>query len=179
MWTSITVDSIAATASAIATEVWVYPPAFSTIPSKEKPLSCNSLMISPSTLLWKVCSSKSGKSSIINIGSISGHQGSSLNPGYGASKSAIMGLTRALANDYGPKKIRVNTVTLGYFKTSMTIKSYNSKKRKKKIDSKMIIGRWGETKDLFGLAEYLISESASYITGQEFIVDGGWLVKGV
>jgi len=43
----------------------------------------------------------------------------------------------------------------------------------------MIIGRWGETKDLFGLVEYLISENASYITGQEFIVDGGWLVKGV
>ena len=125
----------------------------------------------------KLC--KSGKSSIINIGSISGHQGSSLNPGYGASKSAIMGLTRALANDYGPKKIRVNTITLGYFKTSMTIKSYNSKKRKKKIDSKMIIDRWGETKDLFGLVEYLISEQASYITGQDFVVDGGWLAKGL
>ena len=123
--------------------------------------------------------SKSGKSSIINIGSISGHEGSSLNPGYGASKSAIMGLTRALANDYGPQKIRVNTITLGYFKTPMTMKSHNSKRRKKKIDSKMIIRRWGEPKDLFGLAEYLLSEKASYITGQEFIVDGGWLAKGV
>ncbi len=123
--------------------------------------------------------SKSGKSSIINIGSISGHEGSSLNPGYGASKSGIMGLTRALANDYGPQKIRVNTITLGYFKTPMTMKSHNSKRRKKKIDSKMIIRRWGEPKDLFGLAEYLLSEKASYITGQEFIVDGGWLAKGV
>ena len=123
--------------------------------------------------------SKSGRSSIINIGSISGHEGSSLNPGYGASKSAIMGLTRALANDYGPQKIRVNTITLGYFKTPMTIKSHKSKRRRKKIDSKMIIRRWGEPKDLFGLTEYLLSEKASYITGQEFIVDGGWLAKGV
>ena len=90
-----------------------------------------------------------------------------------------MGLTRALANDYGAEKIRVNTVTLGYFKTSMTIKSYSSKKRKKKIDSKMIINRWGEPKDLFGLIEYLISDKANYVTGQEFIVDGGWLAKGL
>ena len=123
--------------------------------------------------------SKSKKSSIINIGSISGHEGSCQNPGYGASKTAILGLTRALANDYGAEKIRVNTVTLGYFKTSMTIKSYSSKKRKKKIDSKMIINRWGEPKDLFGLIEYLISDKANYVTGQEFIVDGGWLAKGL
>ena len=61
----------------------------------------------------------------------------------------------------------------------MTIKSHKSKRRRKKIDSKMIIRRWGEPKDLFGLAEYLLSEKASYITGQEFIVDGGWLAKGV
>ena len=43
----------------------------------------------------------------------------------------------------------------------------------------MIISRWGEPKDLFGLVEYLISKLASYITGQDFVVDGGWLAKGL
>ena len=90
-----------------------------------------------------------------------------------------MGLTRALANDYGSKNIRVNSISLGYFKTPMTLKSYKLKKKRKTINSKMIISRWGEPKDLFGLVEYLISEHASYITGQDFVVDGGWLAKGL
>tara|TARA_B100001765_G_C19205635_1_gene207213 strand:+ start:206 stop:337 length:132 start_codon:yes stop_codon:yes gene_type:complete len=41
----------------------------------------------------------------------------------------------------------------------------------------MIISRWGESKDIFGLVEYLMSQRAGYITGQDFVVDGGWLVK--
>ena len=90
-----------------------------------------------------------------------------------------MGLTRALANDYGSNDIRVNSISLGYFKTPMTIKIHKLKKRRKIISSRMIIGRWGEPKDLFGLVEYLISELASYITGQDFVVDGGWLAKGL
>ena len=123
--------------------------------------------------------SKSDKASIINISSISAHQGALGNPGYVSSKSAILGLTRALANDYGSKNIRVNSISLGYFKTPMTLKSYKSKKIREKINSKMIISRWGEPKDLFGLVEYLISENSSYITGQDFVVDGGWLAKGL
>ena len=59
------------------------------------------------------------------------------------------------------------------------LKSYKLKKSRKKINSRMIISRWGEPKDLFGLVEYLISEHASYITGQDFVVDGGWLAKGL
>jgi len=77
------------------------------------------------------------------------------------------------------QNIRVNSISLGYFKTPMTIKSYKLKKRRKKINSKMIINRWGEPKDLFGLVEYLVSERASYITGQDFVIDGGWLAKGL
>ena len=123
--------------------------------------------------------SKSNRASIINISSISAHQGALANPGYVSSKTAILGLTRALANDYGSNDIRVNSISLGYFKTPMTIKSHKLKKRRKIISSRMIISRWGEPKDLFGLVEYLISERASYITGQDFVVDGGWLAKGL
>ena len=90
---------------------------------------------------------KSNRASIINISSVSAHQGALANPGYVSSKTAILGLTRALANDYGLQNIRVNSISLGYFKTPMTIKSNRSKKRKKEIDSNMIISRWGEPKD--------------------------------
>jgi|TARA_B110000438_G_C15766824_1_gene630008 NAD(P)-dependent dehydrogenase (short-subunit alcohol dehydrogenase family) len=123
--------------------------------------------------------SKSNSASIINISSISAHQGALANPGYVSSKSAILGLTRALANDYGSSHIRVNSISLGYFKTPMTIKSHKEKKRRKLISSKTIINRWGDAKDLFGLVEYLISKKAGYITGQDFVVDGGWLAKGL
>jgi len=122
---------------------------------------------------------KSNSASIINISSISAHQGALENPGYVSSKSAILGLTRALANDYGSSHIRVNSISLGYFKTPMTIKSHKEKKRRKLISSKTIINRWGDAKDLFGLVEYLISKKAGYITGQDFVVDGGWLAKGL
>ena len=121
--------------------------------------------------------SKSDKASIINISSISAHQGALGNPGYVSSKSAILGLTRALANDYGLENIRVNSISLGYFKTPMTIDSYKLKKSRKAINSKMIISRWGEPKDIFGLVEYLMSQRAGYITGQDFVVDGGCLAK--
>ncbi len=72
---------------------------------------------------------------------MSAHQGALANPGYVSSKTAILGLTRALANDYGLQNIRVNSISHGYFKTPMTIKSNRSKKRKKEIDSNMIIDR--------------------------------------
>lgn len=123
--------------------------------------------------------SKSSKASIINIGSIAAHQGGVDNPGYVSSKSGIVGLTKALANDYYSANIRVNSISPGYFKSPMTEKSYKSKKRKKNISSRLIINRWGEAKDLFGLVEYLMSEKASYVTGQDFVIDGGWLAKGL
>ena len=122
---------------------------------------------------------KSNKASIINVCSVSGHQGAFNNPGYVSSKSALLGLTRALANDYSKKGIRVNSISPGYIKTSMTMKSFKSNKRRKLINSRILLKKWGEPKDLFSLFEYLLSEEAKYITGQDFVVDGGWLIKGV
>ena len=122
---------------------------------------------------------QSNRGSIINIGSIAAHHGGVDNPGYVSSKSGIIGLTKALANDYYPENIRVNSISPGYFKSPMTEKSYKSKKRKRHIDSRLIMNRWGEAKDLFGLVEYLMSEKASYVTGQDFVIDGGLLAKGL
>ena len=61
----------------------------------------------------------------------------------------------------------------------MTMESFKSNKRRKLINSRILLKKWGEPKDLFSLFEYLLSEEAKYITGQDFVVDGGWLIKGV
>ena len=116
---------------------------------------------------------------IINIASINGHLGFPSNPGYVSSKGGIISLTRALALDYNKKKIRVNSISPGYIKTNMTINSYLDYKKSKERLSRTINKRWGFPKDLIGIVELLISEKSSYINGQDFVVDGGWLSKGL
>ena len=61
----------------------------------------------------------------------------------------------------------------------MSLKSFkNSKSKKQRID-RMIIKRWGTANDLFGAIEYLISEKSAYVTGQDIVIDGGWVAKGL
>ena len=90
-----------------------------------------------------------------------------------------MTLTKALAVDYSKIKIRVNSVSPGYIKTKMTAKTYINKKKSKIRIDKTILKRWGEPKDLLGIIEYLISDKSSYVTGQDFIIDGGFTAKGI
>ena len=120
-----------------------------------------------------------GDSRIINIGSINAYLGFPKNQGYVASKGALVSLTRAMAVDFVKKKTNVNSISPGYIKTKMTIDSFqNSNEKKKRLD-RMIIKRWGKPEDLFGVVELLISKKSQYITGQDFVVDGGWTVKGL
>ena len=88
-------------------------------------------------------------------------------------------LTKALALDYGKLGIRVNSISPGYINSGMSKKSFQNKKKNLERKNRMIIKRWGTPKDLFGAIEFLISEKSSYITGQDIIVDGGWLAKGL
>jgi NAD(P)-dependent dehydrogenase (short-subunit alcohol dehydrogenase family) len=118
-------------------------------------------------------------SSIINISSINAHQAFPNNPGYVSSKGAIISLTKALALDFGKNNIRVNSISPGYIREGMSLRSFkNLKLRKQRID-RMIIKRWGSASDLFGAIEYLIEEKSSYVTGQDIVIDGGWLAKGL
>ena len=61
----------------------------------------------------------------------------------------------------------------------MSVKSFKNFKLKKQRIDRMIIKRWGSASDLFGAIEYLISEKSSYVTGQDIVIDGGWLAKGL
>lgn len=122
---------------------------------------------------------KNKKSIIINIGSINAYTAFPNNPGYVSSKAAIVSLTRSLALDYGKYGLRVNSISPGYLKEGMAKKSFINKNERKKRINRMILKRFGETKDLIGTIELLISEKSEYITGQDFVIDGGWLARGL
>ena len=117
--------------------------------------------------------------SIINISSINGYMAFPNNPAYVTSKGGLISLTRALANDFGKFKIRVNSISPGYIKEGMTLKSYQNKKKKKIRENRTMLERWGNAKDLFGIIDYLISKKSKYVTSQDFVVDGGWIFKGL
>ena len=138
-------------------------------------------LIAAYNLSNKVCKtmSKRKKGSIINITSLAAERGFMGNPSYQVSKASLKQLTKALANDWGQKNIRINNVCPGYIKTPMTMRSFKNSKLKKNRDTRMILKRWGEPKDLVGPCIFLASDSSSYITGSDIFVDGGWLAKGL
>jgi NAD(P)-dependent dehydrogenase (short-subunit alcohol dehydrogenase family) len=122
---------------------------------------------------------KNKDGSIINITSLGAHLGFEGNPSYQISKSGVRQLTKSLARDWGKNGIRVNNICPGYIKTSMTSKSFNNKKEKKKREDRMILNRWGSPTDLVGPAIFLLSNASSYITGTDIVVDGGWIANGM
>ena len=117
---------------------------------------------------------KSGK--IVNISSIFGVISKENRSLYSASKSALLGLTRASALDLAKYNILVNSVSPGFVHTSLTSKILG-KKGMKEITKEIPIGRMAKTKDISSLIIYLCSSQNSYITGQNFVIDGGVTCK--
>lgn len=117
--------------------------------------------------------------SIINVASIGGLIGFPSNPGYVASKGGLRLLTKALAVDYGPRGVRVNTLVPGYIHTDMTAASFADPARHAQRASHTCLGRWGEVDDLVGAAVFLASDASRYMTGQDLVIDGGWTAKGL
>jgi len=122
---------------------------------------------------------KSKCASIINITSLNASLGFPNNPAYVASKTGLLGLTRAWAVDWGCHGIRSNCVAPGYIKTQMTEHSWLSEEFREKRASKTCLGRWGETKEIANVVAFLASDISSYITGQMINVDGGWTARGL
>ncbi len=116
---------------------------------------------------------------IINISSIGGELGFPNNPAYISSKTALIGLTRSFARDYGKLNLNCNAVLPGYFKTDMNMKSFRNKTRRHLRQNLTMLGRWGELDELIGTILFLASDSSKYITGQKIIVDGGITAKGL
>ncbi|NLK41519.1 MAG: 2-dehydro-3-deoxy-D-gluconate 5-dehydrogenase KduD [Planctomycetes bacterium] len=114
---------------------------------------------------------------IINTASLLSFQGGILVPSYTASKSAVMGLTRLLANELAPHKINVNAIAPGYMATDNTKPLREDPVRNKAILDRIPAGRWGEPDDLKGAAVFLASPASDYVNGYTIAVDGGWLAR--
>ena len=112
---------------------------------------------------------------IVNTASMLSFQGGIFVPSYTASKSAVMGLTRLMANELATHSINVNAIAPGYMATDNTAPLRADKERNKAILERIPAGRWGDPGDLKGIAVFLASSASDYINGYTIAVDGGWL----
>jgi len=110
---------------------------------------------------------------IVNISSVIGIMGNAGQTNYGASKAGIIGFTKSLAKELGPRGICVNAVAPGYIQTAMTDKL--PEEVKKKMLAMIPLGRFGKPEDIAAAVLFLASEASSYITGKVLTVDGGML----
>jgi 3-oxoacyl-[acyl-carrier protein] reductase len=111
------------------------------------------------------------RGTVLNISSIIGLRGYAGLAAYSATKAGLDGMTRALARELGPRKIRVNAIAPGYIETEMTGKLDD--KQRGQITRRTPMGRLGIPEDVVGVVSFLLSPSAAFITGQTIVVDGG------
>jgi 2-deoxy-D-gluconate 3-dehydrogenase len=114
---------------------------------------------------------------IINIASMLSFQGGILVPSYTAAKSAIAGVTRALANEWARHRINVNAIAPGYMATDNTAALRADPARSAAILDRIPAGRWGAPDDLKGVVVFLASSASDYLHGAIVPVDGGWLTR--
>lgn len=120
---------------------------------------------------------KQGSGKIINTASMLSYSGGITVPAYTASKHAIAGLTKALANEWGQFNVQVNGIAPGYIRTDNTQALQDDQQRSKDICNRIPAGRWGETEDLKGAVVFLASEASNYVNGHILAVDGGFLAR--
>jgi 2-deoxy-D-gluconate 3-dehydrogenase len=116
-----------------------------------------------------------GGGKIINIASLNGFQGGWTIPAYASAKHGVLGLTKALANEWASKNIHVNAIAPGYFDTEMCAAIRSDPVREPKIRERIPAGRWGKPEDLIGPLLFLASAASDYVDGQVVVVDGGWM----
>lgn len=115
--------------------------------------------------------------SIVNLCSLTSYVGVPTAVPYGASKTGLLGMTRALATEWASYGIRVNAVAPGYFRTAMTEVFYEDPKWQEDMLSRIPQRRFGRNSDLGGVVVFLCSEAAAYVTGHCIPVDGGYLAS--
>ncbi|MFT3830107.1 MAG: 2-dehydro-3-deoxy-D-gluconate 5-dehydrogenase KduD [Opitutaceae bacterium] len=121
--------------------------------------------------------SRNATAKIINIASMLSFQGGIRVPSYTASKSAVQGLTRLIANELAGKGINCNAIAPGYMATDNTAPLRADSKRSSAILERIPAGRWGTPDDLKGAVVFLASAASDYVNGYTLAVDGGWLAR--
>ncbi len=114
---------------------------------------------------------------IVNIASLLSFQGGIRVASYTASKHAVAGLTKLMANELAAKGITVNAIAPGYMDTDNTEALRNDPNRSRSILERIPVGRWGEPSDLDTAVLFFASPASGYVTGQVLAVDGGWLAR--
>lgn len=114
---------------------------------------------------------------IVNVASLLSFQGGITVPAYTASKHGILGVTRALANEWAKERINVNAVAPGYIDTENTRALRENPVRNQAIQDRIPEGRWGTPEDIAGTIVFLASREADYLNGAVLNVDGGWLAR--
>jgi len=117
------------------------------------------------------------KGKIINVASLLSFSGGITVPAYTASKHAVAGLTKALANEWAKDNVQVNAVAPGYFRTDNTEALRQDAKRSAEILGRIPAGRWGEPSDVTGAVVFLASQASNYVNGHVLVVDGGWMAR--
>jgi NAD(P)-dependent dehydrogenase (short-subunit alcohol dehydrogenase family) len=115
--------------------------------------------------------------SIINVSSQMGHVGSARRSVYCASKHALEGLTKAMAIELAPHRIRVNTLSPTFVETPMTRPFFENEAFRRDVLSKIKLGRLGQVEDLTGAVVFLASEASALMTGASLVIDGGWTAE--
>ena len=118
-----------------------------------------------------------GAGKIVNVASLLAFSGGITVPGYTASKHAVAGLTKALANEWAGKGVNVNAIAPGYMETENTRALRQDHKRAADITARIPAGRWGTPADLDGAVVFLASAASDYVNGHVLVVDGGWMAR--
>ena len=121
---------------------------------------------------------RSGGGAIVNIASISGMTGNIDRAAYGASKGGVIALSMVMAADLAPHNIRVNTLSPGPVETPLVAGIHNPQARAQWTNRTML-RRYAHPDEIAAAASFLLSDDASYITGQNLPIDGGYLTAGL
>jgi 2-deoxy-D-gluconate 3-dehydrogenase len=114
---------------------------------------------------------------IVNIASLLSFQGGIRVPAYAASKHAVAGLTKALANEWAASGVCVNAIAPGYIVTANTDALRADPKRSADILARIPASRWGDPADIAGACVFLCAPASAYVNGQVLAVDGGWMAR--
>ncbi|MDH3664551.1 MAG: SDR family oxidoreductase [Alphaproteobacteria bacterium] len=112
--------------------------------------------------------------SLINVSSQMGHIGGIDRAVYCASKFAVEGFSKAMALEFAPHGIRVNTICPTFIRTPLAEQTLKIPERRRWIEEKIKLGRVGEIEDVMGAAVFLASDASALVTGSSYLIDGGW-----